>query len=70
MHYWCTYRIAYQSKYQSNYWYILFVDFGPILEGWEADFGRTYVIGNNPDKHKLKTAVAPSLTNAVEAFKL
>ncbi len=25
---------------------ILFLDFGPIFEGWEADLGRTYVIGN------------------------
>lgn len=33
---------------------ILFLDFGPILEEWEADFGRTYVIGNDPYKHKLK----------------
>ena len=27
---------------------ILFFDFGPIVENWEADLGRTYVIGNNP----------------------
>jgi Xaa-Pro dipeptidase len=27
---------------------ILFFDFGPIFEDWEADFGRTYVIGNDP----------------------
>lgn len=33
---------------------ILFLDFGPIFEEWEADFGRTYVIGNDPLKHKLK----------------
>lgn len=33
---------------------ILFLDFGPILEDWEADFGRTYVIGNDRYKHKLK----------------
>jgi hypothetical protein len=33
---------------------ILFFDFGPIFEDWEADFGRTYVIGNDPIKHKLK----------------
>ncbi len=26
---------------------ILFIDFGPILEEWEADYGRTYVIGND-----------------------
>ena len=33
---------------------ILFLDFGPILEDWEADFGRTYVIGSDPYKLKLK----------------
>lgn len=33
---------------------ILFLDFGPIFEEWEADFGRTYVVGNNPLKKKLK----------------
>lgn len=33
---------------------IIFLDFGPIFEDWEADFGRTYVIGNDPFKHKLK----------------
>jgi Xaa-Pro dipeptidase len=33
---------------------ILFFDFGPVFEDWEADVGKTYVIGNNP--HKLKLA--------------
>ena len=32
---------------------ILFVDFGPIFEEWEADFGRTYVLGDDPVKHAL-----------------
>jgi Xaa-Pro aminopeptidase len=36
---------------------ILFLDFGPVFEDWEADFGRTYVIGENPDKIKLKIAI-------------
>ena len=36
---------------------ILFLDFGPIFEEWEADFGRTYVIGNNPRKLKLKNDI-------------
>ena len=36
---------------------ILFLDFGPIVEGWEADLGRTYVIGNDPLKHQLKQDV-------------
>jgi len=33
---------------------ILFFDFGPVFEDWEADFGRTYVLGNDPSKVKLK----------------
>ena len=36
---------------------ILFFDFGPILEDWEADLGRTYVIGNDPIKIKLKNDI-------------
>jgi Xaa-Pro aminopeptidase len=32
---------------------IVFLDFGPVFEEWEADFGRTYVVGNDPRKHKL-----------------
>ena len=36
---------------------ILFIDFGLIIEGYEADLGRTYVIGNNATKLKLKNDV-------------
>ncbi len=36
---------------------ILFFDFHPIFNGWEADLGRTYVLGNNPLKQKIKQAV-------------
>jgi Xaa-Pro dipeptidase len=32
---------------------IAFLDLGPVFEEWEADFGRTYVVGNDPRKHKL-----------------
>lgn len=32
---------------------IVFLDLGPVFEEWEADFGRTYVVGNDPVKHKL-----------------
>lgn len=31
--------------------------FGPIIEKWEADLGRTYVIGNDPIKLKLKNDI-------------
>ncbi len=37
---------------------ILFIDFGPIFDEWEADFGRTYVLGNDPIKHKIKEDTA------------
>jgi Xaa-Pro aminopeptidase len=33
---------------------IAFLDFGPIFEEWEADFGRTYVLGDDPDKLRLR----------------
>lgn len=36
---------------------ILFFDFGPVFEDWEADFGRTYVLGNNPQKLKLQSDI-------------
>jgi Xaa-Pro aminopeptidase len=36
---------------------ILFFDFHPIFEGWEADLGRTYILGNDPLKLKIKKDV-------------
>ena len=36
---------------------ILFFDFHPVFDGWEADLGRTFVLGNDPIKHKLKNDV-------------
>jgi Xaa-Pro aminopeptidase len=33
---------------------IVFADFGPIFEQWEADFGRTFVLGDDPVKHRLR----------------
>ncbi len=36
---------------------IVFFDFGPVFEDWEADIGKTYVIGNDSKKLKLKNDV-------------
>ena len=33
---------------------IVFLDFGPIFTEWEADFGRTYVLGDDPVKQRLR----------------
>jgi Xaa-Pro dipeptidase len=32
---------------------IIFLDLGPVFEEWEADFGRSYVVGSDPVKQKL-----------------
>lgn len=47
---------------------ILFFDFGPIIEDWEADYGRTYVIGNDPAKHKLKRDIGLAWHEARDWF--
>jgi Xaa-Pro aminopeptidase len=36
---------------------ILFFDFGPVFENWEADIGKTFVLGNDTFKQKLKMDV-------------
>lgn len=33
---------------------ILFFDFGPVFEEWEADFGRTYVLGSDPKSSEFE----------------
>lgn len=33
---------------------IVFIDLGPIFEEWEADFGRTFVLGDDPRKMALR----------------
>jgi Xaa-Pro dipeptidase len=40
---------------------IVYLDFGPVFDAWEADFGRTYALGSDPDKHRL-------VANLSEAF--
>jgi Xaa-Pro aminopeptidase len=36
---------------------IVFLDLGPIFQEWEADFGRTFVLGDDPDKVALCDAL-------------
>lgn len=40
---------------------VVYLDLGPVFESWEADFGRTYVLGSDPVKHRL-------VGNLAEAF--
>ncbi|MFJ8159462.1 M24 family metallopeptidase [Streptomyces sp. NPDC096136] len=46
---------------------VAFADFGPIFEEYEADFGRTYVFGDDPHKHRLQ-ADLPRIFDAGRAF--
>ncbi|MGZ5927038.1 MAG: M24 family metallopeptidase [Rhizomicrobium sp.] len=32
---------------------IVYVDLGPVFEGWEADIGKSYVLGSDPGKKAL-----------------
>ena len=36
---------------------IYFVDIGPIFQGYEGDAGDTFVMGTNPDHHRVKRDV-------------
>lgn len=36
---------------------IVFLDLGPIFEDWEADFGRTYLLGDDPHKKAVRDAL-------------
>jgi Xaa-Pro aminopeptidase len=46
---------------------IVFLDFGPVFEEWEADFGRTFVLGDDPVKARLRDAL-PVVWQAGRAF--
>lgn len=48
---------------------IIFLDFGPIFEDWEADFGRTYVLGSDPMKLKLCNDISQAWKDGKAFFK-
>jgi Xaa-Pro aminopeptidase len=47
---------------------ILFVDLGPVFEAWEADFGRTFVLGDDPVKKQLRDSLEPVWNAAKSRF--
>src|SRR5277367_747151 len=48
---------------------IVFLDFGPVFEAWEADFGRTFVTGSDPVKLKLRDDIAKAFADGKEYFR-
>jgi Xaa-Pro dipeptidase len=47
---------------------IVFTDFGPVFDAWEADLGRTYVIGDDPHKLRLRDDVSRAFALGKEHF--
>lgn len=47
---------------------ILFLDLGPVFEAYEADFGRTFVLGSDPVKLKMRDDVAKAFADGKRYF--
>jgi hypothetical protein len=48
---------------------ILFLDLGPVFEQWEADFGRTFVLGSDPLKLKMREDIESAFADGKQYFK-
>ena len=48
---------------------ILFLDLGPVFEQWEADFGRTFVLGSDPLKLKMREDIKSAFVDGKQYFK-
>jgi Xaa-Pro dipeptidase len=47
---------------------ILFLDLGPVFEQWEADFGRTFVLGSDPLKLKMCQDIKSAFADGKQFF--
>lgn len=47
---------------------IVFLDLGPVFEKWEADFGRTFVLGRDPKKLKLRDDIQKAFADGKKYF--
>ena len=48
---------------------VVYLDFGPLFEEWEADFGRTYVLGTDPVKHRLVADIEAAFARGKQRFR-
>jgi Xaa-Pro dipeptidase len=48
---------------------IVYLDFGPVFGEWEADFGRTYALGSDPDKHRLVSDIAAAFQRGKDLYR-
>jgi Xaa-Pro dipeptidase len=47
---------------------VVYLDFGPVFQAWEADFGRTYALGADPVKHRLVSDIAAAFQQGKELY--
>ena len=47
---------------------VVYLDFGPVFNAWEADFGRTYVVGTDSEKHRLVTDIGTAFKRGKELY--
>ena len=47
---------------------VVFLDFGPVFDSWEADFGRTYALGPDPHKHRLVSDIGVAFRRGKELY--
>jgi Xaa-Pro aminopeptidase len=47
---------------------VAYLDLGPVFEEWEADFGRSYALGQDPAKHRLVADIAAAFQRGKALF--
>jgi Xaa-Pro aminopeptidase len=47
---------------------VVYLDFGPVFNAWEADFGRTYVLGNDARKHQLVADITAAFRKGKQLY--
>ena len=47
---------------------IVYLDFGPVFDAWEADFGRTYALGSDPMKHRLVADIGAAFQRGKDLY--
>lgn len=48
---------------------VVYLDFGPVFETWEADFGRTYALGADPAKHRLVSDIEAAFRKGKDLYR-
>ena len=47
---------------------LVYLDFGPVFDAWEADYGRTYALGTDPVKHRLVADIGAAFKQGKRLF--